>query len=531
MIPSKKNKKCKVNEFISLIFPLFSPTLVEVNYIEKLYKKFRDKINIYILIDGADISLEKFVDPNDIFISKKNVGKFNSIYNFVKSGNLKTPFIKICDPDDFININLLLKYDFSSFSHDDIIFHAGIRTTDAALKKKYSIKKIDKIGKSIISKSKVTEYKTFGNSWTIFPVRPLLQNNFYVYPDIRIHDDQVLGYICIANSSKISTAYDLKFYIYFNNELGATSYKSASKIFKEAKITFDYLNELYEISKFKLPNSFPDNYKWYFNKMSMNFAEFGYSKDIVDDFVNLYNGNLFLKNDFEIKKINVKINYKNFDFYITNFINDEIFDKIIENLGERFNYKNFLDEKYSIIYDLGSNIGITSTLFSKIFPKSKIISVEPTTKLNELFEYSNFLNNIKNIKIVEKAIDYSKGEFAKLYFSKNYDEHWGNTIIEGNIKIGGLSLSDFCLVETTTLEKLVSAYGQPDLIKIDIEGSEVDIIKYDNKILNESSFVQIEFHNKDSSLEILKESIKTIDAKVSAENSWPKYRYNNYEER
>ena len=66
----------------------------------------------------------------------------------------------------------------------------------------------------------------------------------------------------------------------------------------------------------------------------------------------------------------------------------------------------------NVIFDIGANVGEISTYFSKIFPNSKIFSIEPSTRNLTILKAhinSQFFE-CKNITIIEKAISNYDGK-------------------------------------------------------------------------------------------------------------------------
>ena len=98
----------------------------------------------------------------------------------------------------------------------------------------------------------------------------------------------------------------------------------------------------------------------------------------------------------------------------------------------------------------------------------------------------------------------SKEDTMKLYESKNTASH---TFFPSSDK--------YCEVTTTNIERIVKDFGDVDLLKLDIEGSEFEVFeRLDSKILKNIKFIVAEMHlskgDLNSVLRILKEnSFKT----------------------
>lgn len=160
--------------------------------------------------------------------------------------------------------------------------------------------------------------------------------------------------------------------------------------------------------------------------------------------------------------------------YILENAND--FDgKIIDLFKkQRFNF-----QKNKKILDLGSHQGIYALNFSKFF--NEVICVEPFVQNYLTIELNVLANDIKNIKVIPSFIS---------------NEH----------KIGKFSQSEqkFINVENYPYECIIQksstlddfAYFNPDVIKMDIEGEELNAFQSAEKILESNPSLVIELHKE-----------------------------------
>lgn len=136
----------------------------------------------------------------------------------------------------------------------------------------------------------------------------------------------------------------------------------------------------------------------------------------------------------------------------------------------------------SILVDFGTNKGVFSkTLISKFGVKSYGVEAEEGI-------YRNYLLSIDNLKVLNAAITNFNG---KSLINRNL-EHC-STIIESN-----LHETDGSYVDAITYDDFSSYYNlsEIDLIKFDIEGSEIEVFASctDEQILNWKQ-ITIEFHD------------------------------------
>ena len=111
------------------------------------------------------------------------------------------------------------------------------------------------------------------------------------------------------------------------------------------------------------------------------------------------------------------------------------------------------------VVDIGAFVGMFS--IKAAFSAKEVIAIEPFPEIFKMLE--NNCKNMPNIKLVRKALS-SKSGTARLYLAKGAHSH--NIIHESK---------NYIEVETTTLDELIDK--PVDFIKIDAEGSELEILK------------------------------------------------------
>lgn len=179
-------------------------------------------------------------------------------------------------------------------------------------------------------------------------------------------------------------------------------------------------------------------------------------------------------------------------------------------------FQNMLDTIFSkddiqIIYDIGANVGGTAIVFHNYAKKHKknlkmVYCFEP-----EINNYNSLLKNLEKYSYSNKSKAYNFGIFYGKTESKLYSIFWNSETAneEGNncggyitdeeiAKLSANNLGDrFAavnfngkLVKLDTLENL--ELPTPDFIKIDIEGSEKNIIE-NSTIIHKAKYLLIEF--------------------------------------
>ena len=140
--------------------------------------------------------------------------------------------------------------------------------------------------------------------------------------------------------------------------------------------------------------------------------------------------------------------------------------------------KNKLHEIYKIlnnkdiIFDIGANNGEKSIKLINFF--SKIVLVEPQPSCIEILKTK--FSKFKNAIVVQAGLS-SKEEILDLKINSSnplistFSEHWD----KGRFKDSKWDKS--LKIKTITLDKLISKYGHPSYIKIDVEGFEYKVVK------------------------------------------------------
>lgn len=137
-------------------------------------------------------------------------------------------------------------------------------------------------------------------------------------------------------------------------------------------------------------------------------------------------------------------------------------------------YQNLLDSMpVNLFFDIGANYGTHSLLF--LSQGVRTVSFEPNSTLNNNFESLCQLNNIEGT-MENYAIGDRQG-VVQLHFP--VDATWLGTIVESEASVlktaHQLTSIDVPLV---TLDQYVTEKGiEPDLIKIDTEGNEINVLK------------------------------------------------------
>jgi FkbM family methyltransferase len=142
-----------------------------------------------------------------------------------------------------------------------------------------------------------------------------------------------------------------------------------------------------------------------------------------------------------------------------------------------------LQKKQSLfIMDIGAHTGEFSSFTRYFYPQATIVACEPAPK-SLVFLKKNLASDPK-IHIEEVAISNHTGS-VDFYFQPVA------TVISGLVETEG---SQKITVPTVPLDSLWNQYSNPivDLLKIDVEGGEVDVLKGAQKTLAKTKYLLIE---------------------------------------
>lgn len=135
------------------------------------------------------------------------------------------------------------------------------------------------------------------------------------------------------------------------------------------------------------------------------------------------------------------------------------------------------------VIECGSHHGYTTLMLSKwVGERGRVYASEPVPSNIAVLQRNLDLNAIKNVKIVLAAMGPQAG---KISF---FDDTNGSVL-------GGRNLKHAIEVEMMTIDGFCEAEGfSPDLIKMDVEGFELDILAGAKRVLRQRPALQIEVH-------------------------------------
>lgn len=146
---------------------------------------------------------------------------------------------------------------------------------------------------------------------------------------------------------------------------------------------------------------------------------------------------------------------------------DVVIGKSLELYGEygqlELDFLLYMVDQTKVVYDIGSNIGYHTTAFAS--RAKKVYGFEPNPRNYSLLARNTEMFN--NIQLMNCAVGSKFGMIKCSDYNPNVPGNYGNMkvgVTDATITVPMVTIDDL------DLEK-------PDLIKIDVEGSEIDVIK------------------------------------------------------
>lgn len=148
-----------------------------------------------------------------------------------------------------------------------------------------------------------------------------------------------------------------------------------------------------------------------------------------------------------------------------------------------------------VVWDIGASYGIYSLFASSKLSSGKIYAFEPEIKTYKLLEKNIRLNNLQNIVPLNYALSDCEG-FVDLYVSDSANIGTHSLVMRDDFPVSKKGK----LVNVRTGDKIVQGREVclPNVVKIDVEGAEMNVLEGMKDILftPKLRLIQIEIHEK-----------------------------------
>jgi FkbM family methyltransferase len=135
-----------------------------------------------------------------------------------------------------------------------------------------------------------------------------------------------------------------------------------------------------------------------------------------------------------------------------------------------------------LVFDLGSNIGLTMAHMAVVFPRARIVGVE-LDRDNVLLSQENIRPWSNRCEVIEGAVWHTDGTVA-------YELQRGS---EWTAHITGSSEAS-TVVRAFSLNTLLADRGAVDYVKLDIEGAELEVLRQNTQWTRQVSCIKVEVH-------------------------------------
>jgi FkbM family methyltransferase len=155
----------------------------------------------------------------------------------------------------------------------------------------------------------------------------------------------------------------------------------------------------------------------------------------------------------------------------------------LDSLGGEFSPLAGVPDPGGLIIDAGGYIGTAARKFAALFPRCRIVCLEPAAENLDLLRRN--VGSIPNIRVLQAALAATRGE-AILYDAGSGE--WGFSTTGGGKVLGA--------VPAVTVEDILAheACDRLFLLKLDVEGAEKDIFEASGGWMDRTDIVIAELH-------------------------------------
>jgi FkbM family methyltransferase len=164
------------------------------------------------------------------------------------------------------------------------------------------------------------------------------------------------------------------------------------------------------------------------------------------------------------------------------------FDYLLREIFIHQEYLVPLDSTTPLIIDCGANIGFATLFFKMRYPDARIICFEPDPSCNQILRSNVEKNGLKSVQVVEAACGKST---SKIPFFLDNNSSLINSVNSGRSR-------DSTTIEVALVKLSDYITERVDLLKLDVEGSEWDVMQdlVKSQKLSEVDRIVIEYHHR-----------------------------------
>ncbi len=139
--------------------------------------------------------------------------------------------------------------------------------------------------------------------------------------------------------------------------------------------------------------------------------------------------------------------------------------------------------RYSLIFDIGANIGKTAEFFSNC--SNMVVCFEANPDLVSILR-KKFKRT--NVIVDDRGLSEKAGKMQFMISNSDTVSTFSRDWIENSRFAQSSSWERSVEVQTTTLDMVIDQYGVPDVVKIDVEGYEYEVLQGLTKLIKNTIF-------------------------------------------
>jgi len=126
-------------------------------------------------------------------------------------------------------------------------------------------------------------------------------------------------------------------------------------------------------------------------------------------------------------------------------------------------------------WDAGANVGFLAILAARLVgPSGRVVCFEPVPACADLIEHNARINGFGHVEVRREALGGEEGEAAFLVAAASSE----GMLATSQARSTALDVVGEITVPVRTLDGLFAGHGpKPDVIKLDVEGAEVDLLR------------------------------------------------------
>ncbi len=179
--------------------------------------------------------------------------------------------------------------------------------------------------------------------------------------------------------------------------------------------------------------------------------------------------------------------------FTIHFAHAEEFRRLKSEIFTHDTYFFESDTLSPLIIDAGAHIGMATLYFKQLFPLSRVISLEPHPDNFVLLEKNVYENTLDDVEILNTALA-TNDELITLHEDRTSEKWFSSaSLLPG--AWNGQQDTQPLTVPALTLSTLLANLDRPvDLLKLDIEGAELAVLRAAQADLSQIKHIILEYH-------------------------------------